>query len=555
MILHYHTLVRWLKETAPDITHAKIIEVFSQSRDVLTIGMVTASRRPCAIEVSGETGLAHIALRKEYRRKSKNSVDLFNEIIGQKIETIALDAYDRILRIGLPEGKEIRIELYGTVNVFYLSRDKTILAAFKDSKEYLGRSVKPASVKSVHRIPLKDFAALKSEVKTMEGFKNALSEGLAHFNKYLVMECLYAADDLETGFHELKNILRRLKSGKPRIYWIRGEPKVFSLIPLNHLAEKYPDLHEEKFESVNDAIQIYIAKKSTFLQKEKKLQEVLRAIRMRIKKNRALAESLSAEKREAEGFALIEQKAHLLNLHTAEIRRGMDAVMLPNIYDPAQPPLKIGLNPEWAPQKNVEHYFSLAKKMKISVNKIAGRIHDLEEETQKLLRMQTEFETAETRDWRKIEKIHDTFVHSGWIKKISVQTKVRLEKEPPAFREFVVSGNWRVFVGQNDTKNDQLTFQFAKSDDWWFHARGVPGSHVILKRDGRKDNPGKIAIEMTASIAAYFSKAKSSSLVPVTYTLKKYVRKPKGFRPGQVKVDREEVVIVPPLEPKEKGSF
>ncbi|MBL7961359.1 DUF814 domain-containing protein, partial [bacterium] len=162
--------------------------------------------------------------------------------------------------------------------------------------------------------------------------------------------------------------------------------------------------------------------------------------------------------------------------------------------------------------------------------------------------LKKEFENGETRDWKKIEKIYDEFVHAGWVKKISAETRTKIEKEAPTFREFVVPGNWRVFVGQNDTKNDQLTFKFAKSDDYWFHARGVPGSHVVLKRDGRKDNPGKQAIETTASIAAFFSKAKSSSLVPVAYTLRKYVRKRKGSRPGQVIIEREEVVIVPPKD-------
>ena len=152
-------------------------------------------------------------------------------------------------------------------------------------------------------------------------------------------------------------------------------------------------------------------------------------------------------------------------------------------------------------------------------------------------------------DWEHLEKIFEKFVRSGWIqtKRDSSQKKKEIA---PVFREFKIIGNWRVFVGQNDAKNDQLTFKFAKGDDWWFHARGAAGSHVVLKRDGRSDNPGKQAIESAASIAAFFSKAKASGLVPVIYTQRKYVRKPKGAKPGQVIVEREEVVIVPPREPE-----
>ncbi|HNL27765.1 MAG TPA: NFACT RNA binding domain-containing protein, partial [bacterium] len=104
---------------------------------------------------------------------------------------------------------------------------------------------------------------------------------------------------------------------------------------------------------------------------------------------------------------------------------------------------------------------------------------------------------------------------------------------------------------QNDIKNDALTFRFAKKDDLWFHARGVAGSHVVLKRDGRSDNPGQRAIEAAAQIAAFFSKAKTSSLVPVAYTERKYLRKPKGAKPGMVVLEREEVLMVPPVEPRE----
>lgn len=552
MILNYHTLNRWVNEVAPDITNAKIIEIFSQSKDVLTMGIVNVSRQKCAMEISAETGLAHITLRKDYHRKSKNSIDLFADVIGHKIEKIGLDEHDRMIHIRLSNSSELMIELFGAVNIYLLDQDQVIQDAFKESRECIGQNRPPADIKTKRKIGLGDEHDFLSQIKTVEEFKTKLSEGLAHFNKFLAMECLHASGDLETYIAELKHILKRLKTEKPRIYWIHDEPKLFSLIHLEHYHKKHPAIREEMFDSVNDAIQIYVAKKISFRQKEKKLQELSRAIKIRIKKNQSLSAALRQEQKEAEGFEVIEQNAHLLNMHIPELRRGMSSIAVQNIYDEEQKTTEIELNPEWTPQKNIEHYYSLSKKMKSSVKKIGARILVLQDEIEKFTVLQSEFEDAGKRDWKKIEKTYDEFIHTGWVKKISTEKRTKLEKEAPTFREFVVSGNWRVFVGQNDTKNDQLTFKFAKSDDYWFHARGVPGSHVVLKRDGRKDNPGKQAIETTASIAAFFSKAKSSSLVPVAYTLKKYVRKPKGFRPGQVAIEREEVVIVPPREPKEK---
>lgn len=524
----------------------KIVEAFSQSKDVLTIGIVTPGRRKCALEISAETVAAHITLRTEYHRKSKNSVDLFDGITSRTITAIVMDAYDRVVHIMLNEDEELVAELFGDVNVYHVDKEKKIRASFKNSKEWTGQMRKP--VKSIHE----DFSALKSQISSMEEFKIKISGGLAHFNKFLAMECLHTGDGIDEALKRMDRILQRLKTEKPRIYWSFDEPKLFSLIHLEHYSATHPQIREEIFESVNEAIQVYIARKVSFRQKEKKLLNVLRAIKLRIKKNRSLAESLEKEREEAEEFRLLEQKAHLLNLHIADMARGMESIIISNIYDEEQKPITIELNPEWPPQKNIEHYFSRSKKMKASINKIGERIHALQEEIVRFTDLRLEFEDDTKHDWKKIEKTYDEFVRTGWIKKIAEDTRTKLEREAPTFREFSVAGDWRVFVGQNDTKNDLLTFKFAKSDDYWFHARGVPGSHVVLKRDGRKDNPGKQAIEETASIAAYYSKGKSSSLVPVAYTLKKYVRKPKGFRPGQVAIEREEVVIVPPREPKDK---
>jgi predicted ribosome quality control (RQC) complex YloA/Tae2 family protein len=116
---------------------------------------------------------------------------------------------------------------------------------------------------------------------------------------------------------------------------------------------------------------------------------------------------------------------------------------------------------------------------------------------------------------------------------------------PSGFREFTVFGGMKVLVGRNAKQNDELTTHVAKKEDLWLHARGVPGSHVVLQSGGRKQIP-KEAIEQAAELAAFYSEAKTQSLAPVSYTLKKYVRKPKGAGPGAVVMEREEVIMVEP---------
>jgi predicted ribosome quality control (RQC) complex YloA/Tae2 family protein len=118
-------------------------------------------------------------------------------------------------------------------------------------------------------------------------------------------------------------------------------------------------------------------------------------------------------------------------------------------------------------------------------------------------------------------------------------------------RSYQTKDGWTVLVGRSNQENDYLTHRMAHPEDYWFHAHGVPGSHVVLRREGRKDNPSAKTIEEAAAIAAFFSKARHSSKAPVTYTLKKYVRKPRGTKAGLAMCQREKSIMVLPKDPAE----
>ena len=114
-------------------------------------------------------------------------------------------------------------------------------------------------------------------------------------------------------------------------------------------------------------------------------------------------------------------------------------------------------------------------------------------------------------------------------------------------RRYRTSSGWTVWVGRNQRENDQLTHRMASREDLWFHASGYPGSHVVLRREGRKEEPGARTIEEAAALAAYWSKGRSARKVPVVYTRVKHVSKPRGGAPGLAVLRREKTVIVAPL--------
>ena len=115
-------------------------------------------------------------------------------------------------------------------------------------------------------------------------------------------------------------------------------------------------------------------------------------------------------------------------------------------------------------------------------------------------------------------------------------------------REYELPGGWQVLVGRTDTDNDLLSTQVAQSDDWWFHVRGLPGSHVILRaRQGVE--PDKETLKRAAAIAAYHSKARNAGLTPVSCTLARNVSKPRRAKPGSVQIQKEIVLKVRPSLP------
>ena len=116
------------------------------------------------------------------------------------------------------------------------------------------------------------------------------------------------------------------------------------------------------------------------------------------------------------------------------------------------------------------------------------------------------------------------------------------------FRTYRLSGNWTVLVGRTDADNDRLSLKIAAPNDWWFHVRGMPGSHVILRCD-RDADPDRDTLKRAAAIAAHHSKARDGGVVPVSATLARYVTKPRGAKPGTVQIRKEIVLKVRPALP------
>jgi len=132
------------------------------------------------------------------------------------------------------------------------------------------------------------------------------------------------------------------------------------------------------------------------------------------------------------------------------------------------------------------------------------------------------------------------------VEKITMTpTEPDCEQKKPHVFEYELPGEWIVLAGKSDEDNDYLSLKAAKPDDWWFHVRGMPGSHVILRAKPGVD-PARKILKGAAAIAAYHSKAKNGGVVPVACTKARFVTKPRGAKPGTVTIRKETIFKVRP---------
>jgi len=217
---------------------------------------------------------------------------------------------------------------------------------------------------------------------------------------------------------------------------------------------------------------------------------------------------------------------------------------LPDYFNNSEP-VKIPLQEGKGLVENANYYYDKARKSRRSLEEAGHQKRQLTEELDTLNTLEKEISdidyAKELGKWQK--KKHKELVRLGLISQIRAEDRV-------PFRRFNEEG-YEMWIGKNASSNDELTSR-AHKEDVWLHARGYPGSHVVIRMNRSRENPPQHILMKAASYAAWYSQARGSSMVPVSHTRKKYVRKPKGSEPGQVVLDREDVVLAAPQKPGRK---
>lgn len=273
-----------------------------------------------------------------------------------------------------------------------------------------------------------------------------------------------------------------------------------------------------------------------------------RPARTRLAALKKLTANLEKDLSRADDHGRVRREAEILAAYQSSIRSGSTHVDLADIYDP-EVTVALELDPSLSIAAQIEKRFKKATKLEKSRAHATRRL-----ELTSIERADIESALSSTdaapHVAEALTRIGQVIVKFGLRKTQKSSGKTHPKHEPERTRRsFELSADWFAIVGRNNQENDELTFHVANPTDWWLHAQGVPGSHVILKSRGASGNPPRTILERAAAIAAHFSKSRHSSLVPVIYTQRKYVRKFRGAKAGQVRCEREKMVMVAPLLP------
>jgi len=547
MIRHYLTFAHQARILDRRLNGWTLAECWSQERNRLALRFVL-DRQSLFVEISVDLHLGYVLLRDELPRARKNTIDFFGSLLGARLEGVDIHDGERLVTFRFADGRALAVFFFGPGggNALLLEGDSVVDSFRRYGGEYdaILRDESDGDLvgrrEIVEAVRAAELPAVKALLRAIPGLGRRLAveallgagleEGasLADLPESRVEDLLAHADRLYEACHDSE-----------RFYLYRTlEEVVFALTPLERVEQVAEQV--ERFDDIAEAVRAY---RSTSFRGRR-----IGEIRARLAR-RLVGERNRLERAESKRLADAvhndradewERNGSILLAHLNDIPKGADRVALPDWEGEVR---EISLNPKLTGVENAERYFKRARGAREAAVQAVERGERNRRARREMERLSAEVERAATvGELERLEAEHPE------IFKMTGEAKEQGSAE--RFRRFEVAGGHEVYAGKSAANNDELTVRFARQNDYWFHARGTSGSHVVLRWNDAKSKPPKEVLRQAASIAAYYSGAKNAKMVPVAYTLKKYVRKPKGAAVGAVVMEREEVVMVEPKLPE-----
>lgn len=539
----------------------RISKIAQPEREELLFTFKALNEGSNRLLISANASLPFLYMTKENKTSPLNAPNfcmLLRKYIGNgRISAISQPSMERVLcftiehldEMGDPAVKYLYVEIMGKhSNIIFCDKDGQIIDSIKHVSGQMSsiREVLPgrpyfipaqqdrfdpwqiAKEQFVEQILKKPCSVTKAIYTSLVGFSPIIATELAYRSGLDADDstAALAQADVERLCDVFRSLLQDLSDGNfsYSIYYdpVTGAPKEFAPIPLTI----YSDMEYKTFSSISEVLEAFYAqrnKHTVIHQKSTDLRKIVSIHLERDRKKYLLQKKQLADTEKKDKYRIYGEMLHTYGYAASP---GDKSIEVTNYY--TNKPFVIPLDPTLDAMENAKKYFDKYAKLKRTGDALSSYILETENEIKHLESIETSLSIAETEG--DLAAIKEELQEYGFIKKHSGKKTNRISKSQPL--HFVDDNGFHIYVGKNNYQNDQLTFKFATGNDWWFHAKQMTGSHVIVKSEN-KELPDS-TYEYAAALAAYYSSGKDNEKVEIDYLQKKNVKKPNGSAPGFV---------------------
>ena len=573
-------------------------EVFAAGPHGLWIGLATF-QGPDALLISAEAALPRIVrggTRPPKTRSLPALAGVARRILpGARLAGVMHEGLDRLVRLNFepamgsrpdaaPEvGGQIILEAFGNQpNLLLVDAGGSILEAARHTPPSATRTQVPGAVYAPPPAATRPDPRLLESPDAIAGVlepllatglspAQALRRGFAGISDPWAEEVAARAADVSAAAlaRSLADLLRRIEAGPcdPRLLSDEsGHPQAVSPLPL----ARVPDARQHPAASLAEAVERVAAQlnaRQDFAARQVALRQVVHRLTARLQSRRVKLAGEAAEFAQADAS---QRMGEILVANQGAVTRGAAEAVLPDYAAGPDAVVRISLDPTLGPGANAERYFQAARRARRGTTRVASRLAETDRDLARLASLLPGVLSADRSEQldaarQEVERMPHLLGPRDRATLLSPSgdtagSDVPVARKPPAARpavahrknegpeprRFISSEGLSILVGRDNEGNDHLTLHVARSEDLWLHAEGFPGSHVVIRMRGRTGGVPRGTLVEAAQLAAYYSQARSHGKVAVSYTLKKYVRKPRKSPPGLVTLTHEKTVIVKP---------
>ena len=557
----------------------KVDKVHQPENDELVL-YIRNNKESFKLVLSSSASNPRIYIANDYKKENPIKAPMFcmlfrKYIQGGIITEISQINFERIIKISVESFDELKEKTTKDIYIEIMGRHSNIILV-QNSKIIDSIKRIPPSVSRVRQLlpnmtyelppaqdkinPIKG-TSIKSFINILREFDGPIYKGI--YSKFLgispsvAKEICHRAnlnpndngndktrDELSVLYRIFSDLFTNIKKDEynPCIVIDENVDKVidFSCINLSYLdGNKFI-----KNDSISQIIEDYYKTKDFKERVHQRTADLRKSISIKLERLYHKQKKIEKELRDADNADEFKVKGELLTSYIYMIQKGMESVEVANFYDANYSNIRIALNKNLTPSENAQKYFKKYNKLKTAKIELTSQIAICNEEIEYLENIMLGIENCENLE--ELDDIKDELIKLGYAK-APFRYKAKKDIDPTTKpNQFTSSDGFKILVGKNNKQNDYLTLRIADPEDLWMHTKNIPGSHVIIKCAG-KEVPDNTLLE-AATLAAYFSKARLSSQVPVDYTMKKHVKKPSGSKPGMVIYETNSTIYVTPTE-------